>query len=290
MEEMIVTLRLDQVVPDPDQPRKTKSEEYLLSLGKSIKAEGQQSPITVRKHPSEDGKFMIVMGECRFLASKMAKLETIKAVVREFASADDIFLAQIVENTARADLPVMEQADSYRSAMLRGIDLDTLSDRTGKSVSTISADIELAQIDDPALRKIINDGTMPKAVAREIAKLPKSKWWTAWKWASAGKNASGMKKRLEVYLEKSGQVVMGFDYSQSTQADKEEIKKAAQAFGKWMDVTRKLLGAYNGPALPNLVMSQNRKLEVFGHFLKEVKSFTEKATGEMEKAKAVVHG
>jgi len=201
----------------------------------------------------------------------MAGLETINATVREYASEKDVFMAQIVENTARQDLMPMEQADSYRQALLYGIDIADLSEKTGVSVATIAADVEMAAITDPIIRKGINDGQIPKAIGRELANFDSSKIRTAWKWASAGKTVQQMKARLDAYRQESGQIVFGFDYTTNPETMREDLKKAGEDFDKWMRQTQKFLTKYGtAEKAPLAVKAKERQLNKMELFVKEV--------------------
>src|SRR5690606_30273483 len=101
-------LDLASIAIDPDQPRKTLNGESLKQLAQSIKEYGVLQPITVRK----TGKnFIIVMGERRFRASKLAGLMTIPAMVREYAD-NDVLEVQIIENLQRKDVEPTEEAEA----------------------------------------------------------------------------------------------------------------------------------------------------------------------------------
>ena len=270
-------IKVSLIETDPNQPRKTVTEEYLMSLGASIKAEGLQSPITVRQHPKDAEKFMIVFGECRYRASVMAGLETTDAFVKEYDTDKDVFLSQIVENTARENLLPMEQADSFRQAMLYGISIEDLAERTGKSVSTIAADVEMSAIKDPLVRKMINAGFCPKAVGRELAKFPDAKIRTAWDWASKKTTVKGMLNQLDAYRQKDGQQTFGYDYTQKKDVFKAELKNAAVAFERWEKSTNSFMERINKNAvkLEHAVHARSKDLEKIGMFAKDVKKLAE---------------
>ncbi|MBD0833733.1 ParB/RepB/Spo0J family partition protein [Aestuariibaculum sediminum] len=101
-------LDIQKIQSDPLQPRKTFDEKLLNELAESIKAHGVLQPITVRS--SVDG-YIIVMGERRFRASKLAGLETIPCMVKEY-SGNDIMEVQIIENLQRQDVEPTEEADA----------------------------------------------------------------------------------------------------------------------------------------------------------------------------------
>lgn len=101
---------LDQVKPNPNQPRKHFDEGAFTDLGENIKQHGQLTPGLVR--PIEDG-FEIVHGERRWRACKLAGLETFRADMRELDDAQ-AFTLSLVENVQRDDLTSIEQAKAAR--------------------------------------------------------------------------------------------------------------------------------------------------------------------------------
>ena len=107
--DVINHLPLDQVATDPNQPRKKFDETYLQDLASDIAARGVLQPITVR--PGNDGKAIIVYGECRYRASQLAGCETIPAIT-VYTDRDpvDRLIDQVAENLKRADLSPMEMA------------------------------------------------------------------------------------------------------------------------------------------------------------------------------------
>ena len=124
---MIRNLPTEDVYPNPDQPRKTFDEAKLREFAASIREHGLLQPITVR--PDDAGRYMIVLGERRWRAHKLAAITTIKAnVVRNITDAE---LAEqaIVENLQRVDIAPIEEARSFQAMLDKGYTVDTLPDR-----------------------------------------------------------------------------------------------------------------------------------------------------------------
>lgn len=112
-ERASAAIRLDNIEPDPDQPRRDFSEAELVELAATIKDLGVLQPIVVRPHPNgRGGRYMIVMGERRWRAAGVAGLTTIPAVVRSENAKKQ--RAQLVENLQRQDLGVLEIARALR--------------------------------------------------------------------------------------------------------------------------------------------------------------------------------
>ena len=101
-------LSIERVIPDAMQPRKSFNEDALKQLSESIEEHGVLQPITVRKSGKD---FVIVMGERRYRASKLAKKKTIPCIVREYKN-NDVLEIQIIENLQRQDVEPTEEADA----------------------------------------------------------------------------------------------------------------------------------------------------------------------------------
>ncbi len=104
----ISNLSIGRIIPDPMQPRKTFNEMFLKELSESINKHGLLQPITVRKSGND---YIIVMGERRYRASKLAGKKTIPCIVREYEN-NDILEVQIIENLQRQDIEPTEEADA----------------------------------------------------------------------------------------------------------------------------------------------------------------------------------
>ncbi len=109
-----VTLKINQVVPNRDQPRHTFDDTALRELADSISQHGILQPLLVR--PMTDGTYQLVAGERRWRAAQLAGLKEVPVVVREMSDQDAASLA-LIENLQREDLNPMEEALGYKSLM-----------------------------------------------------------------------------------------------------------------------------------------------------------------------------
>ncbi len=131
----IVELNLDELRPNPYQPRKKFDEEALNELAASIKEHGVFQPIIVKKTIKG---YDIVAGERRFRASKKAGLTKIPAIIEEF-SDDEMMQISLLENLQREDLTAIEEAKAYKTIIdASNITQDELARRVGKSRSHIT--------------------------------------------------------------------------------------------------------------------------------------------------------
>ncbi len=127
---------IEKLRANPDQPRRTFSQEQLDELAASIKEKGIIQPLIVR--PVGDGDYEIVAGERRWRAAQMAQLHDIPVIVREFNDTE-VLEVGIIENIQRADLNAVEEAAGYKQLMDRfGHTQEKLAEALGKSRSHIA--------------------------------------------------------------------------------------------------------------------------------------------------------
>lgn len=166
--DMIKKLRITEVEPRKEQPRRNFDEAALKQLSDSIKANGVLQPILVRKQPN--GFYQIIAGERRWRASKLAGITEIPAIVIE---ADEKKVSEIalIENIQREDLNPIEEAAAYRSLMNDyGLTQEELSVRIGKSRSAIANSLRLLDLPDEVAELII-DGKLTAGHARALLGL-----------------------------------------------------------------------------------------------------------------------
>lgn len=137
-------LAVDQIYVNPDQPRKIFEEEELEELSSSIREFGVIQPLLVTK--GEDGKYLLIAGERRLRASKMAGLLRVPVVIRE-ADEKEVALISIIENVQRENLSYMEEALAYRRLTEEfGLTQAEIARKVGKKQSTISNKIRLLML------------------------------------------------------------------------------------------------------------------------------------------------
>ena len=137
------------------QPRKTFDDDKLLELSNSIKNIGQIVPIIVRESPKNKNKYIVVAGERRWRASKLAGLKTIDVV---FSDKNEKLssLASVIENVQREDLNSMEEAEAYNSLINEhNLTHEEISKFTGKSRSYISNFIRIVGLPDDVKQFLI---------------------------------------------------------------------------------------------------------------------------------------
>ena len=140
----ISEIALSAIVANPDQPRRSFDEEALQELADSIREHGVISPITLRDNG--DGTYMIIAGERRFRASKMAGLEQIPAYIRT-AKDEQVMEWALIENIQREDLDAIEIALAYQRLMDDyNLTQERMSERVGKKRATVANYLRLLKL------------------------------------------------------------------------------------------------------------------------------------------------
>lgn len=164
------TLRISEIEPRSDQPRKTFDHEPLEALADSIAQFGVIQPIVVRENKNAEGTYEILAGERRWRAAKMAGLSEIPAVILE---GDDLKAAQVsvIENVQREDLNPIEEALAYQT-LLDGFHLtqEEVSRQVGKSRSAIANLLRLLDLPDEVL-ELVKNGKLSAGHARALLGL-----------------------------------------------------------------------------------------------------------------------
>ena len=165
--EEIIELDLDELRPNPYQPRKIFEDVALKELSDSIKEHGVFQPIIVKK--SIKG-YEIIAGERRVRASRMAGLTKIPAIIRDFTDTQMMEIA-LLENLQRENLNVIEEALAYTSMLEKlGITQEELSRKVGKSRSHITNIIGLLRL-PKEVQKMVIKGQITMGHARMLSKL-----------------------------------------------------------------------------------------------------------------------
>lgn len=146
-------ISINKIKSDEEQPRKLFDSEKIAELSESIKTHGIIQPLILRKY--EDDQYIIVAGERRWRAAKMAGLKEVPAVIMELTDRD-ILEVSLIENIQRQDLNPIEEAIAYRK-LLSDFDItqEELSKRIGKSRVAIANTIRLTNLDDRVQQYII---------------------------------------------------------------------------------------------------------------------------------------
>ncbi len=163
--EGIRFLSLDQLKPNPDQPREHFNRESLAELAESIRQQGIIQPILAESRA--DGGYMLIAGERRWRAAELAGLNEVPVIVRDFSPEQKLEIA-LVENVQREDLTPMEEARAYRHLMdALGLSQQEVADKVGKKRSTVANSLRLLKLPE-TMRAAVEEGKLTAGHARAL--------------------------------------------------------------------------------------------------------------------------
>ena len=160
-----VKLKIMDIEPNRDQPRKIFDEQALSELADSIAKHGVIQPLLVR--PLPDGSYQLVAGERRWRASRMAGLTEVPVVIKELSDDEAMALA-LIENLQREDLNAVEEAQGIKALMdTLGLTQEETAERVGKSRPAIANALRLLKLPDSVL-EMVSQGTLSAGHARAL--------------------------------------------------------------------------------------------------------------------------
>jgi ParB family transcriptional regulator, chromosome partitioning protein len=161
---------IEQVQPNPDQPRRLFDRSALDELASSIREKGVLQPLLVRER---DGRFEIVAGERRWRAAQLALLDSVPVLVRDYTDTEVLEVA-IIENIQRAELTPIEEAAAYRQLIDRfGHTQEKLADTLGKSRSYVANALRLLSLPDDVVG-MLTTGALSAGHARALVGYDKA--------------------------------------------------------------------------------------------------------------------
>lgn len=167
-EVKVVKVPIEKVIPNPYQPRKTFEDDALADLASSIAQYGVLQPLLVA--PGKDGTYILIAGERRLRASKIAQLSEIPVIVSEYTTQQIAEIA-LIENLQREDLHFLEEAEGYEQLMNEFmLTQEAMATRVGKKQSTIANKLRLLRLSGN-VRQVLRDGGLTERHARALLKL-----------------------------------------------------------------------------------------------------------------------
>ncbi len=171
-ENSVRTIKITEIEPNRDQPRKNFDDDALLTLAESIREHGVIQPLLVR--PLIGGGYQIIAGERRWRASRMVGLSEVPVVVRELDDKETMQIA-LIENLQREDLNAIEESLGYRRLMDEfDMTQDEVSKTVGKSRSAVANSLRLLSL-PKKVSKLVEDGEISAGHARALLSLDDEK-------------------------------------------------------------------------------------------------------------------
>jgi len=147
-------LNINQVEPNPNQPRKRFNEDKLQELADSIKVHGIIQPLVVQK---EDDRYIIIAGERRWRAARLAGVKEVPVVIRDFTE-QELYEVALIENIQRQDLDPIEEANAYSNLIKEhNLTQDEVAERVSKSRVTITNSLRLLKLDHRVQQMVIDE-------------------------------------------------------------------------------------------------------------------------------------
>ncbi|MBE6789280.1 MAG: ParB/RepB/Spo0J family partition protein [Ruminococcaceae bacterium] len=167
-ESGVVTLRLSEIKPNHEQPRKHFDEQALIELADSIREHGVLQPLIVR--PMLGGEYQLIAGERRYRAAMMAQVASVPVVIREFSDIEAMEVA-LIENLQRRDLNPIEEGEGYKAlAEQFSLTQAEIAKRVSKSRSAVANAMRLVELPDE-VKKAVSDGSLTMGHARALLAL-----------------------------------------------------------------------------------------------------------------------
>jgi ParB family chromosome partitioning protein len=165
--DVLIEVRIDQVGPNPNQPRKSFEAGGLEELAASIRTSGVIQPIIVRRIGTG---YQLIAGERRWRAARQAGLDRVPAIVREASDAESLELA-LVENLLREDLNPMEEAEAYRQLLQQfGWTQEQLGQRIGRDRTSVANVLRLLRLPEE-IQADLRGGRLTMGHARALLAL-----------------------------------------------------------------------------------------------------------------------
>lgn len=172
LKNKVTYLSIDNILPNPYQPRKIFNEDGLDELSSSIKAYGVIQPISVKK--KQENKYELIAGERRLKASKLAGLDVIPAIIVEMSDEDSAVVA-LIENLQREDLNFIEEAEGYFMLVNEhGFTQQELAEKVGKNQSTIANKLRILKLPDE-IKEMLISNNLTERHGRALLKIPDEK-------------------------------------------------------------------------------------------------------------------
>ncbi len=167
-EVKVVKVPIEKIFPNPYQPRKNFDDTALEELSDSIAQYGVLQPLLVT--PADGGRYLLIAGERRLRAARIAKLEEVPVIISEYTPQQIAEIA-LIENLQREDLHYLEEAEGYEQLMSQfHLTQEAMAARVGKNQSTIANKLRLLRL-SIAVRKVLVDAGLSERHARALLKL-----------------------------------------------------------------------------------------------------------------------
>ena len=200
--DVLKNLKITEVEPNREQPRKNFDQEALEGLAESIKTYGVIQPIVVSK---KDGYYAIIAGERRWRASKIADLKEIPAIIREDDARKNQEIA-LIENIQREDLNAYEKATAVKSLMINyDLTQEQVAKKLGRSRSSIANTVRILNL-NPDVLEFAKEGKLTEGHCKALMAItdPKKQYETAVRMIEKGESVRQAEKKARLKKKSPG--------------------------------------------------------------------------------------
>ena len=170
---IVKLVSIEDLVPNPDQPRKTFTQESLDDLAESIRRHGLLQPLLV--HQEKSGKYIIIAGERRYRAAQIAGLEQLPVIVRNQDDENHRIELSLVENIQREDLDPIEEAQAYAKLMeITGVTQERVAEMVSKSRVAVANTLRLLKLPED-MQLLLKQGIISAGHARALLSIEEEK-------------------------------------------------------------------------------------------------------------------
>lgn len=164
----VMEIEINRIDPNPNQPRQEFNEMALQELADSISIHGVIQPLLITR--GDSGRYTIIAGERRWRAARIAALDKVPAILKEY-DAQELMEVSLIENLQREDLNPVEEAEAIRILMdAHGLTQEQVAERVGKSRSAVANALRLLSL-QPEILKMLKEGAISPGHARALLSL-----------------------------------------------------------------------------------------------------------------------
>src|SRR5712691_11429370 len=169
----LAQIPLEEISPNPYQPRRVFNEASIEELARSVREHGIVQPLVVTR--SGDHRYRLIAGERRFRAAQRIGLRSVPAVVKELSTESDVLQIALIDNIQREDLNPIEEAVAYQQLHHEfGLTQEEIARRVGKERSTVANFLRLLKLPD-SVKKLLASGRLSMGHARALLAVESAK-------------------------------------------------------------------------------------------------------------------
>jgi ParB family chromosome partitioning protein len=288
---MFTNLKISEIAPNPEQPRKFFDEAQQKELTDSIRENGLLQPVVVRPVEGAEVPYMLIAGERRWRSCGAAGLEVIPAKVIEDATEEQAYVLSIAENVNRQDMTIMEEAGAYADLKAAGWTPEKIAKQFGKTETHITWRLGLLTL-RPEVAEMVDKGQIKNNLAWHIAQLtPANQMVAAMRYVRGDFDSEAEAQHFANGLKMMETQTSLTNEAPPTEEEKEKRQKAkAQAkdkLGKAEDILIPLFEELGGQKPEDLAVILGSDLDRYVRVVGKIYSQVQKVRNMLSKAQGI---